>query len=319
MKIGIIQLGRIGDMVLMTPLFSEIKKLFPESEITVFAGPSNNSIIQNNPNISKIFTVRKSPVGVAQLLLKLLSTKFDYWIDPKDHFSKESRIIAKFAKANQKIGFNHPDKIRVFNIDLPQSNENLHHTLITLNSISCFGYVLPDTIPRPELHTNESSDGFVEKFLAENHVYDNFAVLNISGSHERKMWDNSSWVEFLNLSGISVPIVLCFAPAEKMRAEELCRQFEKLIIFNSRDINDIVSIVSRCKYLLSPDTAIVHIAAAFNKPVFVLYSGMDNFYVKFHPLSEKYITVRAKKGDSGIKSISPREAIQKFNKFLEII
>lgn len=316
MNVAFIQMGRIGDMVLMTPLFSEFKKLFPYSKITVFAGPSNYSILLNNPHINQIVTIEKSPLGIIKTLFSLRFNKYDYWIDPKDHFSKESRIIAKIVNAKHKIGFNLLNKTKVFDLDLPIPQENLHHTQIALNSITALGYEPNKVIPKPILFTSEDSNLFVEQFVSN---FDNgFVILNISGSSEHKMWDNSNWIEFLNNVKITKPIVLCFAPNEKLRAEKLIQSNPTLIPFYSRNINDVISLTAKCTYLISPDTAIIHIAAAFNKPVFALYSGLEHFYSKFHPLSDSFISVRAAKGDKGIKSITAKFAIQEFEKFIDM-
>ncbi|MDT3739984.1 MAG: glycosyltransferase family 9 protein [Candidatus Kapabacteria bacterium] len=314
MNIGIIQLGRIGDMVLMTPLFDEIKKLFPDSKLHVFAGPSNNSIIGNNPAIDNIHLVKKTPLGIIRTVFELNYIKYDFWIDPKDHFSKESRIIASIVNSKCKIGYNHPEMKKVFDISLQNIESLKHHSLISLSPLLNFNFKLPEKPPKPVLYTQNDSDIYTRNFLVD--VGDEYVVLNISGSAEHKMWDNSCWLEFLSKADIKLPVVLTFAPSESRRAEELQKVFPALKIFKSRNINDIVSLVSKCKFIITPDTAIVHIAAAFNKPVFALYSGMDDFYIKFHPLSDIYKTVRAEKGDKGIKSIRIEDTLNEFSEFM---
>jgi len=317
-KIAVIQLGRIGDMVLMTPLFKAIKEHFKDVELTVFAGPSNYSIIQNNPYIDKTFVVVKSPFVILKTILYLLTNKFEYWIDPKDHQSTESRVLAKISKSVHKIGFNATGQQKVFDIDLPNEKKEYHHTQIGLNSIVPLGYVMPENPPKPLLYTLTESDKYVNSFLETNNM-DKFVLLNISGSAEHKMWQNDSWIEFLTKVEIKYNIVLCFAPSEESNADYIVSKIPGIRIFKSRNINDIVSLVSKSIYLMTPDTAIVHIAAAFNIPVFGLYSGLDDFYSKFHPLSDKYVSVRADTGDYGIKSIKIQQTVEKFFEFIKLL
>jgi ADP-heptose:LPS heptosyltransferase len=313
MNIGVIQLGRIGDMILMTPLFSEIKKMFPESLLHVYAGPSNYSIILNNPNIDLVKKIEKSPFGLIKTLFNLKFLKYNIWIDPKDHFSNESRIIASIVNSNLKIGFNPDNKKQVFDKSIFIPKNSVHHVEISLNALIPLGYEKPNVLPKPELFTDANSDNYVSEFL--NNVVGKYAVLNISGSAEHKMWNNKNWIKFLEEINLDLPIILCFAPNEKPRAYDLAKSFPNLNIFNSRNINDMVSLIAGCEFLITPDTAVVHIAAAFNKPVFGLYSGLDEFYAKFHPLSDNHCAVRAEKGDKGIKSIKPETAIKEFLKF----
>lgn len=313
MKIAIIQLGRIGDMILLTPLFKALKDSYPESEITIFAGPSNYSIIENNIYVNSIFKIEKKPIGILKTLFYLLKNKYDLWIDPKDHFSNESRIIAKIVRAKTKIGFNEKNKKKVFDISI-EKNDNFHHSQIAFNSVREIGIPFPTTPPKPILYTNPNSDDYVDKFLKSNHL-DDFVLLNISGSKEHKMWQNYSWIEFFNQINLNKNVVLCYAPSEKEKAEYIKEQLKDFVVFKSRNISDIVSLVKKCDYLISPDTAIIHIAAAFNKPVFALYSGSDHFYKKFHPLSDIFVTVRAENEDAGIKSIKIKDCVEKFFEF----
>ncbi len=317
MKIALIQLGRIGDMILLTPLFKALKERYPESEITVFAGPSNYSIIENNIYVNSIFKIEKKPIGILKTLFYLLKNKYDLWIDPKDHFSNESRIIAKIVRANTKIGFNEKNKKKAFDISIEQK-DNLHHSQIAFNSVREIGIVFPTTPPKPILNTNPNSDDYVNKFLRSNHL-DDFVLFNISGSKELKMWHNDSWIEFFYQINLNKNIVLCYAPSEEEKAKYIKQQLKDFFVFKSRNISDIVSLVKKCDYLISPDTAIIHIAAAFNKPVFALYSGLDNFYQKFHPLSDIFLTIRAENEDAGIKSIKTKDCVEKFFEFHKLI
>lgn len=50
--------GRIGDVIVKTPMIRELKKEFPNSEITVSVTGGANKIIDNNPNVDKILLVK---------------------------------------------------------------------------------------------------------------------------------------------------------------------------------------------------------------------------------------------------------------------
>ena len=56
----------------------------------------------------------------------------------------------------------------------------------------------------------------------------------------------------------------------------------------------------------------MHVAAAFNIPLLGLYSGLDDFYTKFAPLSDIKVVLRSPKGIDGIKEISASELIEAY-------
>ena len=59
---------RIGDMVITTPVFRELKIVYPHINITVLASTANQDVLTNNPYIDKIYTnYRNSILMICQL------------------------------------------------------------------------------------------------------------------------------------------------------------------------------------------------------------------------------------------------------------
>ncbi len=317
MRIMIVQLGRIGDLLLITPMFSALKKKFPDCQIDVFAGRNNYKIIENNPNLNKIFIFEKSFLGYFKTIYNIFINKYNYYIDPKDHFSTESKIFAKINRSKNKIGYNLGRNI--FNIEIPVPNRLLHHSEIGLNSLLPLGINLPDKLAKPELFINEVSNIYLDNFLKKNNI-SNYFALNLSASTTDRMWDNEKWNKLLNSTKKeNANFLICSSPKEKNQAIELSKRISNAMFFPTRDINDVVALVSKSNAVITPDTALVHISAAFNKPLFALYNGIEDAYSKFFPLSDYYISIKAPIGDFGIQKIDLDYAIQKLNEFFENI
>ena len=51
--------GKIGDMVINTLMFREIKKKYPYIEIGVVTKGGAKAVIENNPNVDKIYEYKK--------------------------------------------------------------------------------------------------------------------------------------------------------------------------------------------------------------------------------------------------------------------
>ena len=52
----ILKYDRIGDMILSTPIFRELKTAYPDISISVLASKENRDVIKNNPFKSSIFS-----------------------------------------------------------------------------------------------------------------------------------------------------------------------------------------------------------------------------------------------------------------------
>ena len=58
-KILIFHTAFIGDIVLSTPLIKNIKKLYPDFEVTYVTTPAGKAILSNNPHIKEIIAYDK--------------------------------------------------------------------------------------------------------------------------------------------------------------------------------------------------------------------------------------------------------------------
>jgi hypothetical protein len=58
----ILKYDRIGDMVVSTPIFRELKLAYPDISISVLASKENRDVIKNNPYIDKIYINYKNQI-----------------------------------------------------------------------------------------------------------------------------------------------------------------------------------------------------------------------------------------------------------------
>ncbi len=322
MEICILQLGTFGDMILCTPIISALKSKFPDSNIYFIAGKKNHIIIKYHPYIKKIFVWDKNPLKLLQTIIALKSKHFNFFVDPKDHFSRESKIIARMVKANSKIGLNTHNS-NVFDTTIPDETQNLglHFTQRIFKAFDFLNINFPDKIiPPPELFYPESSKFHFQKFLNENKLSQGkYIVFNISASHPRKTFSERALEEIFSKVHFYLPIVICFDKKDTQKAKKILHIKPSALLFYSKSILDIFPLVENCKAVITPDTSIVHIATAYKKNTLAFYSGLDNFFNKFHPNNPNAVVVRARSGDYGIQSIQPNQFIISINLFVEQI
>ena len=78
----ILKYDRIGDMVVSTPIFRELKIAYPNISISVLASKANKDVIRYNPYIDKIYTNYKNSIlKDLPTLLKLRKKSFDVCIE----------------------------------------------------------------------------------------------------------------------------------------------------------------------------------------------------------------------------------------------
>ena len=81
-KVLILKYDRIGDMIVTTPIFRELKNAYPNCSISVLASEENKDVIKYNPYIDNIYVnYKNSLLRDLPKLLKLRRKKFDVCIE----------------------------------------------------------------------------------------------------------------------------------------------------------------------------------------------------------------------------------------------
>lgn len=285
-KFLLVQLGRIGDLILMTPMFEILKKANPENQVCILAGRNNYQLAKRHPLIDGIFVYKKNLFRLIKLIQYLNQENFDYWIDPKDHFSKESYYFAKFSNAKTKIGFNH-QAMPVFDISTPSNTEQYHlHALDrNLNVLRLLNFNLENRLHRPVLFIENEADEKFNNFLAAHKIVDQYLCVNISAKTKNRYWEKENWKKFLGyLSDENWKSIVISAPTDFDLAKEIING-NNALYYKTESIVDVFPVVKNAFLVITPDTAIVHIAAAFDKPLLGLYENYEPNYLKFSPLS----------------------------------
>ena len=105
MKFLLIQLRRIGDVLMTTPSIRLLHESFPNANLTFLTESPSDQVLNENPNLKEILVYRK-PESIKELLgylMHLRSRKFDCVID--FFGNPRSALMTRFSGAPMRIGF----------------------------------------------------------------------------------------------------------------------------------------------------------------------------------------------------------------------
>jgi len=311
MKIMVVQLNRIGDLILLTPMLKVLKEKYPEGVIHFLSGRKNFDVADNHPLIDKTYMYKKDPVSVIKLIAQLRLNRYDIWIDPRDHESSEGNFLARMVNAKVKIGFNTPGS-NTFTYSMKSDSElsGLHYSTRAMTALEHLD--INSVNNKPVLYVTPESEDYVNKFLSGS-LIKNYYCLNISSNGPDRYWQPEKWIEFINsIDTKNNEIVLISLPGDTDTAVHIGKKCGNAHVFNSRSIIDIFSLISRSEMIITVDTSIVHIASAFNKPILALYVNLQNFYSQYSPLSENYRVVMSPEDGDPISAIPVADVINKY-------
>jgi ADP-heptose:LPS heptosyltransferase len=340
-KILVVQIGRIGDMMLLTPMLRALHR-YNNAVVDVLAGRLNAPLLEGHPYVRGVFAYDKRPASVMKLIAALRRERYDWWIDPKDHFSREGSLLVRMAAARASIGYNRPGT-KIFDIGLAsdEANLHLHVTERNLRALVPLGIPQPDVlldaekncplandpfravirrealvrtandacaqrkrildVLRPELPVRAEILAFVREQVKAGEKP--LLAVNISASQPSRLWPVERWTEFLHPLTDEWQVVVSAQPSDSDTVRQLSVALSDVQLFSSRSINDVVALTSIADMVVTPDTAVVHSAAAFDKPVVALYPRIYANYLKFRPLSSCVASVLPPEGYEEVQHI----------------
>ncbi len=171
-KILVIKNDKIGDMVLSTNIFRELRKNFPKSNITVIASKSNKPLIEENKNINKIMILDYPPNNYGSFLNYIKTSRvlkkenFDVGIDLRGSIFNIAML--HLANVKYKIGFYNRFFSKFF-LDYAYKKDRLNKH-VTFQRIDLINKALnlKSRDYWPEISTDKKDREFIDSFIKMN-------------------------------------------------------------------------------------------------------------------------------------------------------
>lgn len=270
MKILIIRFSSIGDIVLTTPLIRCIKKQIPNVEIHFLTKEKFKTVLKANPYIDKIHTIVDD---IQPIMTQLIKENYLYLID------LHNNLRSYYVKRILRQVFN--SQVTCFTFH----KLNFRKWLLTTFKIN----TLPDKsiVERifeavKDLKIKNDGQG-LDYFITENdevtkddlpfsHIH-GFVACAIGGQHETKKMPIHKWKELC--TQLDFPIILLGGKEDTENAEQICKT-DPVKIYNACgkfSLNESAHIVKKSKFIITHDTGLMHIAAAFKKPILSIWGN----------------------------------------------
>ncbi|NOR76108.1 MAG: glycosyl transferase [Draconibacterium sp.] len=276
-KFLIIRFSSIGDIVLTSPVIRCLKNQVKNAEIHFITKRKYEAILDANPNIEKVHVFDENLIG---MFPSLKEEKFDYIIDLHHNFRSgriKRRVKAESFSVN-KLNWRKMLLIRLKINRLPKK----HIVDRYLKTISTFdikndGEGLDFFIPEKEIFKNkELPEPFQNGYIA----------FVIAGTYYTKKLPIEKVSEICQ--NIKYPVILLGGKSEFDEGEKVLSQSKGNVLNYAGKIslNQSASIVRAANLVLTNDTGLMHIAAAFKKKILSFWGNTvpDFGMVPYQPL-----------------------------------
>ena len=295
--IGILNLGSIGDNVLMSAVITDLFVQYPDAEIVLFTGSTNYGIAKLFEGVSKVI---KLPITNPIKSIRILrdNRKFDVFFD-FGPWPRLNSIYTFFAYSNYKIGFKTKKQFRHFIYDVKVNHRSDVHEIDNhRNLIKSF---ISTEHHKPALIVEQTQS--MMEFINSLGKYCIIHPWAGGLKSDLKQWDNARWKELISrISGTFDNILITGAPSDIVATAELFSLMSDLFkspidVSGKFSISETVCLINNCSCVISVDTGIAHITAALNRPLICLQGPANSN--RWRPYNETSIVLNPERGTFG--------------------
>ena len=237
---------------------------YPSAEVHFLTKKRNADLLQANPYIDKIQLYDGS---ISNLISDLKAEKYDYIIDLHNNLRS---LAVKFSLNAQSYSFNKLNFRKLlftrFGINTMPDKHIVDRAMETLRSFNIendgkgLDYFIPD------------GDEFLQDELPEN-FRSGYIALVLAGTYTTKKMPVAKYRNLI--SGSNVPFVLLGGKSERILASEILDwNTGNVVDFTGQlRINQSASLVKKALLVISNDTGLMHIAAAFRKKILSVWGN----------------------------------------------
>ena len=257
--------GKIGDMIVNSLMFREIKKVFPNIKIGVVARGAAIDIIKHNPYIDKIYEYYKDRKKIKDLSLRIREEKYDLLIDFSEMLRVNQMMLINLCGVRINIGIE-KDSWNLFDISLNIRDFNKHISELYIKILKFLGITNIDTS-----YDIFSTDYLLKSLGLENKKY---CVFNPYAASKHRSFSNE------NIEKISKIILennydalILIGNEEKIKELKKLdiNKENKVKIIETKGMLEVAELIKGADLVVSPDTSIVHLARGFNKKMICIY------------------------------------------------
>ena len=303
-RILVIKLDHLGDLLLATPVFSNLRHAFPSAQIDALIGTWNYQALQNHPDVDQIigynsyfFSRGAAPTKLHQtydIFCRLQEQKYDLSIDLRGDWvttifalwaNIPYRLDRSYLQIGNKIGLN--------------SYTALHESARNLNLLR--SVQIPTPVCTTDFHTQKTARVWVDNYLAELKIRRNLPLIAVhAGSPiSEKRWQTNRFAELADwltlhhqaqvfLVGVKSELSLSSEIEEKMK-------MKAFNIVGNTDLQQLAELLRQCNLFIGNDSAPMHISAVVGTKTIGLYGASNPN--RFCPIGQNCTIIARKKMD----------------------
>lgn len=264
-------------MLLTTPLLRVIRNGFPGWKISVLCGSWSLPILENNPNYDEIIPCNypwltrnmiSSWKEFLSTVIELRRRKFDVVFNLR--MAAKEAAVARLIGGGEVIGFDIEKSAWAHTRKIPY-RADIHVADLYVEFIAAFG--------AERKHNGLElfiSDTEYEKFNKKTRFPDKYTVIAPATPNRGKLWKPDRWAQISDwiTEKLKIPVVFIGTHADMAINDEIINLMNNRPVDTTGELTlrEAMLGIEKAEFVVSLDSAPVHIASAMKTPVIGLYS-----------------------------------------------
>jgi len=328
----------VGDLIMATPILSDLKKRYPRAKITAMVKEPISELLKTDEAINELFVFKKQKHSFTKLsftkhgenksiIENLREEKYDLGILLTNSFSSSWFFYQGHVKNS--IGYKKDLRSFLLKHPIPWPNTKLHQVIKYKMLLKPLSIEVSDTKPRLFLNKEEISNAM--SLLYQRGYEKNKTLIGINPLArygQAKCWPAERFKEVAKRLSQDEKNVIVFIGDESSKdlIAYICQDLPKGVInlAGRTSLRELACIIHECDLFLTNDSGPMHIASAFETPLVALFGSTSE--ILSGPYNEKDIVINKKVECSPcnkrvcpidfkcMTNISIEEVIEKLNK-----
>jgi predicted lipopolysaccharide heptosyltransferase III len=308
-NILLLQLKRIGDLILTLPAVATLRENFPTAKITLAISSECADLLPVIPNVNRVLLVRRNLRDLA-LFLGLARERFDYCID----FTRNDRsaLLVFLSGARKRIVYRRRDRFqkraRVYS-DFVKVRKLAMHTIDY--NLALIGPLGVRNVSRALcLELPQEAREKANALRRDSKINEPYVIFHPGSARAEKFWEPQRWVDVIEhaRSGSQISVVLTggASRAEQKHLREVKGRLRQPVVDLSgkTDLLTLAALIERARLLVTVDSAPMHLAAATQTPQVILFGPTNPFH--WRPLESPALILQGESATS-LTEFSPEQ------------
>ena len=273
----------IGDLVMATPILSDLRRAYPDAHITAMCRSPICELLKEDPEINELFCfskasgfgrrmerrniidkLRKGKYDLGVMLTHSLSSAWWFWLG-------KMQYRLGYECNGRKLFLTHP-------LPFPEGIQNQHLVITYKTLLEPLGIPMSDTAPRLYMTQKEIDDA--RSRLSQHRIPEDATIVGINPGAtygSAKCWLPERFREVTErlLQDKQIYIVYFGDQATASIVKEICTGFPPRVVnlAGATSLRELASLIINCDVLLTNDSGPMHLADAVGTPIVAVFGS----------------------------------------------